>query len=394
MGDIPKKLLSHLLSKAEDGTVAYADIVQAVDDVQDDPNLLQEIAEALDEEEVMILGKDGTPYSLSGDADEATVEAESDDTVDEETIASFRSMATGDFLGMYLQENRVEPLLTAEEEVKLAKRMEAGKKARCRLKNEDNLSPADTDRLNQLIECEKLAREQIVRANTRLVISIAKRYREQGLDFLDLIQEGNVGLLTAVDKFDYTLGNRFSTYATWWIRQSITRALANHSRTIRIPANQYTQIRQLYRLKRDIEQKNSRPATLEELAAAMDTSIERINWLFEITRPLLSLEQPAGQDGDTELGSYIEDLDNARPHESVAGKMLREHLEGLLNDLPTREAHILCLRYGLEGYEPHTLTELGKIFHLSRERVRQIEKNALKKLALPQMGGHLRHYLA
>ncbi len=297
-----------------------------------------------------------------------------------------------DFLSMYLRDNRNQTLLTAEEEISLAKAIEAGKNATEKLEIGE-ISSAERDKLSSIRENEEAARQRLVRANTRLVISIAKRYRDQGLEFLDLIQEGNVGLLTAVDKFDYHMGNRFSTYATWWIRQSITRALANHGRTIRIPANQFTRIRRLYRLKRELEQQNGRPPTVEELAHEMEMSVGRISWLTEITRPLLSLEQPAGPDEDSEFGDFLEDSEQSGPAEMVANKLLLEKIEELLSDLTPREAHILCLRYGLDGFKSHTLTEVGKIFRLSRERVRQIEKSALKKMKHPLVGGHLQQYL-
>lgn len=385
MSNLPRRLINYLLDLSEDGVIPFSTIARHVPDLDDDPQTVKQIIAALN----------GADVEVEFDEDSPQVGAFfDDDPLDEEAEEETISQALGDdYLGMYLQENRKEGLLTAEEEVQLAKMMEAGKKAAVRLENDD-LSDGEKAELLAMRRYEQLARDRLVKANTRLVISIAKRYREQGLDFLDLIQEGNVGLLTAVDKFDYTLGNRFSTYATWWIRQSITRALANHSRTIRIPANQYTQIRQLYRLKRDLEQKNGRPPTREELAAEMKVSLSRIDWLFEITRPLLSLEQPAGKEADTELGNYVEDDLRKQPAETVAGQMLQEHLSTLLDSLPPREATILSLRYGLGDNEPHTLTELGNIFHLSRERIRQIEKQALKKLALPSMGAHLHQYLS
>lgn len=387
MSELPKRLLAHLISVAEDNIISVSDIKKSIEGLENDPQTVREVAAALSRHDIEIDFDDASEEEplLTLDDDEGDLPEDISEELFEEEMGA-------DYLGMYLSENRQTGLLSAEEEVDLAKKMEAGLEAEERLENE-TLSYKERMHLCHIKELGECARKRLVKGNTRLVISIAKRYREQGLDFLDLIQEGNVGLLTAVDKYDYRLGNRFSTYATWWIRQSITRALANHSRTIRIPANQYTHIRKLYRLKRDLEQEKGRPPTTEELAAAMDTSISRVNWLFEITRPLLSLEQPAGQERDAELGNYVEDDVRAQPVETVSGRMLREQLQSLINSLPSREALILCLRYGLEGHEPHTLSELGNMLHLSRERVRQIEKGALKKLALPTMGGHLRHYL-
>ncbi len=296
-----------------------------------------------------------------------------------------------DFLGQYLKESRRTELLTAQEELVLAEQIAAGKEANKQLKKD--LSVADRQYWLCVKEREREARSQLVQANMRLVISIAKKYRGQGLDFLDLIQEGNVGLLTAVDKFDHTLGNRFSTYATWWIRQSMTRAIANHGRTIRIPANKTTSIRQLYLAKQELEQEYGRPPRPEELAEHTSMTPERVRLLLRITMPLLSLEQPAGTEPDSELGAFVEDDLSPRPNDAVAEKLLHERIDLLLDHLTPRETSVLCLRYGLRGHESHTLKEVGKMFDLSRERIRQIEKTALKKLRQPQFGADLVHYL-
>ena len=299
--------------------------------------------------------------------------------------------ATFDFLGQYLKESRRAKLLTAKEEVILAEKIAAGGKANERLK--ENLPTEERQYWLCVKEREVEARAQLVQANMRLVISIAKKYRGQGLDFLDLIQEGNVGLLTAVDKFDHTRGNRFSTYATWWIRQAMTRAIANHGRIIRIPANKTTSIRQLYLAKQELEQEYGRPPHLEELAEHTGMTPERVRMLLRITTPLLSLEQPAGSEPDTELGAFVEDNHSPQPNDAVAEKLLHERIDRLLDHLTPRETSVLCLRYGLRGHEPHTLKEVGQMFDLSRERIRQIEKTALKKLRQPQFGADLHHYL-
>lgn len=300
---------------------------------------------------------------------------------------------TFDFLGQYLKESRRSALLNAQEEVMLAEQIAAGREAETQLQKQ---IPFDERQYWLCVkQREGEARSKLVQANMRLVISIAKRYRGQGLDFLDLIQEGNVGLLTAVEKFDHTLGNRFSTYATWWIRQSMTRAIANHGRLIRIPANKTTSIRQLYLAKQELEQEYGRPPRPEELAEHTGMTPERVRMLLRITTPLLSLEQPAGtgSESDVELGAYVEDHLSLQPNDALAEKMLHERIDLLLDDLTPRETSVLCLRYGLRGHESHTLREVGSLFNLSRERIRQIEKTALKKLRQPQFGADLHHYL-
>ncbi|MEZ4591959.1 MAG: sigma-70 family RNA polymerase sigma factor [Chloroflexota bacterium] len=299
---------------------------------------------------------------------------------------------TFDFLGQYLKESRRSKLLSAQEEVILAEQIATGREADEQLKK-SNLPSEERQYWLCVKEREAEARTRLVRSNLRLVISIAKKYRGQGLDFLDLIQEGNVGLLTAIEKFDHTLGNRFSTYATWWIRQSMTRAIANHGRIIRIPANKTSSIRQVYLAKQELEQQYGRPPSPEELAEYTGMSPERIRMLLRITMPLLSLEQPAGPEPDTELGAFVEDDLSLQPNEAVAEKMLQERIDRLLDHLTPRETSVLCLRYGLRGHESHTLKEVGQMFDLSRERIRQIEKTALKKLRQPQFGADLHHYL-
>jgi RNA polymerase primary sigma factor len=320
------------------------------------------------------------------------LEVENDFDILNEWAETDQTVPNMDFLSMYLVENRGTALLTADEEVQLAQQIEAGRAAAKKRKRR-GLTPEAMAALQELVEQGEEARSALTRANVRLVINIAKKYRDQGLDFLDLIQEGNVGLITAVDKFDYTLGNRFSTYATWWIRQSITRAIANHGRTIRIPANKGVAIRRIYRAKRELEQIHGRAATPEELAEEVELPLPRVRMLLEITMPLLSLEQPAGRESENELGSFVEDNDGPQPTELVARKLLSEKIEELLDKLSPKETNILCLRYGLRGNHAHTLKEVGELFNLSRERIRQIERNALRKLRQPQLGGDLYYYL-
>ncbi len=300
--------------------------------------------------------------------------------VKKQRSSALSDVPTGDFLSRYMLETNRQRLLTAEEEVELAKQIEAGRFASEQLEEGEMLSMLDKEELLRIQEQAEAARTMLVRSNTRLVISIAKRYFGQGLDFLDLIQEGNIGLLTAVDKFDYTRGTRFSTYATWWIRQGITRALSNYGRMIRIPAHQTGNVRKLYRTIRDIEQQEGRTPETEELAKIVEIPPDQVQWLLQITRPLLALEQPAGDDQDAELADFIEDHDAEQPADVVAQSLFREKMGEILGELTPREASILRLRYGLQGHEPHTLKEVGEVFELSRERIRQVEKTALSKL--------------
>lgn len=285
----------------------------------------------------------------------------------------------GDFLSRYMLETNRQRLLTAEEEVELAMQIEAGHFAAQRL-DEGVADAAELVELQHIIDRSEAARNLLVRSNTRLVISIAKRYFGQGLDFLDLIQEGNIGLLTAVNKFDYTRGTRFSTYATWWIRQGITRALSNYGRMIRIPAHQTGNVRKLYRAIRDIEQNQGRQADVEELAKFVELPPNQVQWLLQVTRPLLALEQPAGDDQNAELADFIEDRDAEQPADVVDTRLFGEQVGEILAELTPREAEVIRLRYGLQGTDAHTLKEVGEIFKLSRERIRQVEKSALSKL--------------
>ncbi len=302
------------------------------------------------------------------------------------------SVPIDDSVGLYFREMGQQSLLSAEQEVTLAMRIEQGQGATTLLTRHNGSSRKRKELLN-CVELGDAARAHLIRANTRLVVSVAKKYRGRGLPFLDLIQEGNVGLIKAVEKYDYRRGNRFSTYATWWIRQAVTRALANHGRTIRIPAHLGGRISKLYQIAQEMEQDLGRQPTPEEIAKAMDMSPDRVRWMLRTSRQPVHLERPVGDDSDAELGDFIEDEDMPPPYESVAQTLLAEDLTEILNRLTPREARILRLRYGLQDGESRTLKEVGEMFGLSRERIRQLEKEALRKLRQPNYAGHLRHYI-
>jgi RNA polymerase primary sigma factor len=296
-----------------------------------------------------------------------------------------------DAVALYLNEvNRV-PLLSHEEEISLSKRIEAGRRARARLASGD-FSPKERQELQRCVEDGWAAREHLITANFRLVISVAKKYLGRGVPFLDLIQEGNIGLIRATKKFEYKRGHRFSTYATWWIRQAISRAVADQGRTIRIPVHMGDQINRLRRISHQLTQELGRDPTLEELAGATDSTVEKIEDLLQIAQRPLSLETPT-DDEDHELGDYTPDRVHPAPGETVDHKIMREHLHKILEGLPAREARILQLRFGLTSGQSLTLGEVGRRLGITRERVRQIEAQALRRLRQPRLRRELQDYL-
>jgi RNA polymerase primary sigma factor len=308
--------------------------------------------------------------------------------------ASLDPISSDDTIGMYLKEMARVPLLNMEEEIEIAKRIESGKRACWELEKINGGDPKKRRALQAEVEDGMVAREHLIKANTRLVVSIAKRYTRRGVPFLDLIQEGNLGLMKAVAKYEYRRGFRFSTYATWWIRQSITRAIADQARTIRVPVHMVDQIRHLYRATHELEQKYGRPPTDEELADAVDLPLRKVNWMLRVSWLPLSLDSPINEDDDeSELGMFIEDKMTPSPLQSTYSKLLGEKIEEVLESLPPRESHILRLRFGLENGRVHTLEEVGQKFGLTRERIRQIETKALRRLRHPRRSRQLREYL-
>lgn len=316
---------------------------------------------------------------------------EDDDFEDDDEAYDLAGLSSNDTVGLYLKEMARVPLLTTEQEVSLAMRLEAGLDAEQSLLENPNTSRSTEWRM--LVQDGLNARDHLIRANTRLVVSIAKKYMCRGVPFLDLIQEGNLGLMKAVEKFDYRRGYRFSTYATWWIRQTITRAIADQGRTIRVPVHMSDRIRKLYRVVRELEQEYGRKPTLDEIAQEMELDARKVQWMLKVSWQPLSLEHPIGEDEDSELGNFIENDSTPTPSQSAYNKILHEKIEELLTTLTPREARILRLRFGLQNGRSYTLEEVGKKFGLTRERIRQIEGRALRRLRHPRRSRKLRDYL-
>jgi len=370
--------------------VTIDDILQFFPEAEQDVEQLEETFAAL--------MSAGIPYT----EDEILHEEPSDDelvTADEEAAEEktsatddLENIDTDDTIGLYLKEVSRVPLLNAEEEVELAQRIERGRMAREELAK-GNVNNRRRQELRKLIEDGWAAREHLITANSRLVISVAKKYMGRGVPFLDLIQEGNIGLIRATKKFDYRRGHKFSTYATWWIRQAVTRAIADQGRTIRVPVHMGDQINKLLRIQHQLTQRLGREPTVEELAIALDVPPKKVENMIQVARRPLSLETPTDDEEDSVLGDFIEDDEAPPPDDSATYNLLREHLEDVLNGLPPREVRILQLRYGLLDGQAYTLEEVGRKMGVTRERVRQIEAQALSRLRHPSIRRKLRDYL-
>jgi len=306
---------------------------------------------------------------------------------------SFPQEPTLDSVQHYLQEIGRVSLLSASEEVELAERIERGKAAMRRLQSTEEMSPQLRMALRSDVISGEEARRHLIQANLRLVVSIAKKYVGRGLSLLDLIQEGNIGLMRAVEKFDYHKGNRFSTYATWWIRQAVTRAIAEQGRTIRLPVHMSESVGQVKRTSERLAQALERQPTAEEIAIALGQSVDRIERVLEASRRPVSLETPVGEDGEHTLGDFLQDDDLTTPAEFASRQLLRRDLAAALEHLTDRERRIIDLRYGLVDGQRRTLEEVGKVLGMTRERARQIEAEALRRLRAPDVGLHLRDYL-
>lgn len=377
-----------LLEKADvQGYLTTEDLMEAYPEITSDVDRMESILVALRRQGVDVLDEDDPNHS--GD-DYGGPPSDMDPY-----SANLETISSDDTIGLYLKEMSSVPLLSVQEELDLAKRIETGRMSAGLLAELNGHTPHDEfERLNEEIESGELARDHLIKANTRLVVSIAKRYMGRGVPFLDLIQEGNLGLMKAVEKYEYQRGFRFSTYATWWIRQTITRSIADQGRTIRVPVHMVDRIRQLYRLMHELEQKLGRVPTNEELAVELDTSPNKVDWMMRVSWLPLSLESPINEDEEeSELGMFVEDTLTPTPIQTAYNKMLRERIEAVLDTLPPREARILRLRFGLDNGHTYTLEEVGQKFGLTRERIRQIESKALRRLRHPRRSRQLKEYI-
>ena len=360
------------------GFVTTGDVTTAIDRAELTGDALDSVVRVLADEGIEVL--------------DPPVDEEPDTKLPETDAETARRAGTSDLVRIYLREIGRVPLLTAEDEVELAKSIEAGLYAEEKLNSGFTLSAGDRADLEWLAADGVRGKQRLIEANLRLVVSIAKRYIGRGLVFLDLIQEGNLGLIRAVEKFDYTRGYKFSTYATWWIRQAITRAIADQARTIRVPVHMVETINKLARVQRQLHQELGREATAEELAAEMGVEPERVAEIQRIAQEPVSLQSPIGEE-ESDLGDFIEDADAVVPIEAAAFIMLQDQLDRVLCELSEREQRIIQLRFGLSDGHPRTLEEVGREFGVTRERIRQIESKTLAQLRHPSRGLLLREYL-
>ncbi len=357
---LKQEKVNNILKKAkEKGKITYGDLASELDDVN--PDQIDKVFDAFEE-----LGVDLLQDDMDEEPDIEDLKEVEDLKLDEITDTSYEGINVDDPVRMYLREIGRIPLLTYDEELDLAKKVLQG---------------------------DEEAKQKLAESNLRLVVSIAKKYVGRGMLFLDLIQEGNMGLIKAVEKFDYTKGFKFSTYATWWIRQAITRAIADQARTIRIPVHMVETINKLIRTSRHLLQQLGREPTPEEIATEMEIPVEKVIEIQKIAQDPVSLETPIGEEDDSHLGDFIQDDDSPAPQDSAAYTMLREQLEEVMNTLTPREAKVLKLRFGLEDGKSRTLEEVGREFQVTRERIRQIEAKALRKLRHPSRSKKLRDYM-
>ena len=373
----------------EQGFLTYDDILAIFPEVETNLEQLEELFSTLLELGIAV-GEAGEERAAA-QVEKPDVAVESEEEKGAEAF-DLSAIDIDDSISLYLKEIGQVPLLTAEEEVRLAKRMERGRKARRRLARGEVTD--NREQLEKLVDDGKASQEHLVKANSRLVVSVAKKYIGRGVPFLDLIQEGNIGLIRAVNKFDYRRGYKFSTYATWWIRQAVTRAIADQGRTIRVPVHMYEQINKLTRASRKLVQELGREPTIEEIAEELDVPLRKVERIMRVAQRPLSLETPVGEEEDSYLGDFIEDIETVAPVDAASRSLLREELDETLASLTPREVRILQLRFGLvDGYS-YTLEEVGRKFGVTRERIRQIEAQALGRLRHPSRSRRLRDYLS
>ncbi len=416
-----EEILKRLVEKSRpSGFVTYSDILELLPDVEGDVALLDDLMDSLLE-----AGIDLIPAPAKVDEVVPVDDAAKDDKPDDDPLAALpevddkderdallrvlkkdltsdagyqAALDTDDVVGLYLKEAGRVPLLTAQEEVMLAKRMEAAVFARARLEEPEIeqievMSWSEEQRLRETMMDGERAQEHLIRANARLVISVAKKYIGRGVPFLDLIQEGNIGLIRATNKFEYQRGHKFSTYATWWIRQAVSRAVADQGRTIRVPVHMGDQLNRMRRVQLQLLQELGREPKIDELATGMDTTPDKVENLLEISRRPVSLETPIDDEGDSTFGDFVEDSNSPAPSEEVATHLLHVQLQQALDKLPDREAQILRLRYGLADGRVYTLEEVGQTIGVTRERVRQLEAQALNRLRQSSAHVILKDYL-
>ena len=384
------------LGKKNKNTLEYSQVEKHFAGFNLTPDLIETIYAYLEEKGIDML-------TITEDDDDMEVDLE-DENIEEIDISVPDSVSIEDPVRMYLKEIGNVPLLTAEEEMDLAQTMEEGVKAKEEIEKievvmaeaseeEKVVYEAKLKEYRRQVEAGERAKKKLAEANLRLVVSIAKRYVGRGMLFLDLIQEGNLGLIKAVEKFDYDKGFKFSTYATWWIRQAITRAIADQARTIRIPVHMVETINKLIRVSRQLLQELGREPAPEEIAAEMNMPVDRVREILKISQEPVSLETPIGEEEDSHLGDFIQDENVPVPAEAAAFTLLKEQLVEVLGTLTEREQKVLCLRFGLEDGRARTLEEVGKEFNVTRERIRQIEAKALRKLRHPSRSRKLKDYL-
>ena len=354
-----EKVKSIVKKAKENGKITYGELARELEDTN--PEQIDKVFDAFEEMGVSLLNDE-----FEEEPDIEDLKEVEDLKLDQITDNSFEGVSVDDPVRMYLREIGKIQLLSYDKELELAKR---------------------------ILENDEEAKQELAEANLRLVVSIAKKYVGRGMLFLDLIQEGNMGLIKAVEKFDYTKGFKFSTYATWWIRQAITRAIADQARTIRIPVHMVETINRLIRTSRHLLQQLGREPTPEEIAKEMDISVEKVMEIQKIAQDPVSLETPIGEEDDSHLGDFIQDEDSPAPHDAASYTLLREQLEDVMGTLTPREAKVLKLRFGLEDGKARTLEEVGKEFDVTRERIRQIEAKALRKLRHPSRSKKLRDYM-